>query len=1360
MAFTPRRPARARPALAVLATLVAGLGLVFVFEPASAVAQPAPTKGFHADPALNRLALAIAQGPDGRVWIGSWDGLYVYDGYTLTRFVGRAGDALEFPRGSVSSLLLDDRGRLWVGHQLGLIVVDPLEDTVDRVYRHDPSDPRSLALGSVMALHQDEAGRIWLGILNWPDEGAGGLLRLDEDESGFTAWRHDDTDPSSLTHNRVRTIVEDSNGDLWVGTWQGLNRMREDGSGFDRYRHDPADPASLSYDDVKKVHEDAAGNLWVVTIGGGLDRYDPARNAFVHVPGAGDPFLMSVVEDDSGRLWLGSLNGDVCILDPGAAELRTVDLGPAAVGVDRINALAITDDHVLWVGGETVAKGFGRTLRLDLQAPEIVVHPAGDVDAIYEGPGGEIWMSSDSRLLRWDPGADAPRAYDCPGVGPPAEDEWLGTILPAPDGTLWLGQWDADLGLCRLDPEADSVTAIAATGHGGPPLRWVSALAWMDDRLWLVARGSLLELDPSSGDVEVRRTAGVKRLPGRWALETDAAGDLWFATLTGDLARIRRGGTELEWHRGVVPHLDGTDFAEVNALRARPSGGLWIATNGFGLCEFDPAHDACTRTFGAGAGLPSDYVMDAIEGPDGRLWVATAEAITEIDLGSGAARELPLPRAVVGSRLRARSGLHTRSGALYFGTSTGAVSFRPERATGNTAAPRMRLTRVEMAGGNSADPRRLAAAGAGPLEVSGSRNDVAFEYVGIHYADPSANRYEYRLDGLDEDWRDVGAERRARFSSLAPGDYEFRVRAASANGVWSDEAVLPFRVLAPWWRQSWALALWALLAAAGLVALREVQARRRRYAMALQREQAEARRLSDLAATRSRLFANLSHEYRTPLSLILGQIESARADAATASGDDGARKLEMAGRQTRELQRLTDQLLELSRLESGALELNWRDGDLSAVARSCVAAFHSAAAAGGIELRLEAPDAPIEVRYDADRLRRVINNLIANALKFTPEGGGVVVRLQVKDGQAVLSVSDTGSGIPADARDRIFDRFYRVPTLSGDASGVPGTGIGLALVRELVELHGGTITVESEVGVGSDFEVRLPLLSTQVDAAESASPAGGTDGDDGDLAGEADESAAGPPIILVVDDHADMRAFLRQELSAYRVEEAADGVEGRARALDLIPDLIITDLVMPEMDGYDLVRGLREDERTSHVPIIMLTGRSSDDARIAGLETGVDDYLPKPFNARVLRSRVENLLELRRMLRARFAGEVLLKPEEVAATSLDQKFLERVSRTIEERMSDNSFTVEELASAVAMSRSQLHRKLTALLDQSPGALIRGMRLQRAADLIRSGSRTLSQIAFDVGFSDQAHFIRAFRRQYDCTPSEYRDREPE
>jgi DNA-binding response OmpR family regulator len=271
-------------------------------------------------------------------------------------------------------------------------------------------------------------------------------------------------------------------------------------------------------------------------------------------------------------------------------------------------------------------------------------------------------------------------------------------------------------------------------------------------------------------------------------------------------------------------------------------------------------------------------------------------------------------------------------------------------------------------------------------------------------------------------------------------------------------------------------------------------------------------------------------------------------------------------------------------------------------------------------------------------------------------------------------------------------------------------------------------------------------------------PTAGAADDDG--AGEADEAASGPPIILVVDDHADMRAFLRQELAAYRVEEAADGAEGRARAFDLIPDLIITDLVMPEMDGYDLVRQLREDARTSHVPIIMLTGRSSDDARIAGLETGVDDYLPKPFNARVLRSRVDNLLELRRMLRARFAGEVLLKPEEVAATSLDQKFLERVSRTIEERMSDNSFTVEELASAVAMSRSQLHRKLTALLDRSPGALIRGMRLQRAADLIRSGSRTLGQIAFDVGFSDQAHFIRAFRRQYDCTPSEYRDREPE
>lgn len=319
-----RRFVHAVPALALL-TLVVPL-----LAPVTALAQPAPTAGFYTDPALTRPMLAIAQGTDGRVWFGSWDGLYVYDGYQVRRFVGRPGDTAPFPRGSVSSLMFDVDGRLWVGHQLGLVLVDPVGDRVERVYRHDPDDPRSLEPGQVMALHQDRAGRIWVGVLNWPDPGAGGLFRLDADEHGFEAWSHDPVDPSSLTHNRVRTIAEDSNGDLWVGTWQGLNRLLADGSGFDRYVHDPADPSSLAYDDVKALHADALGNLWVATIGGGLDRYDPATDGFVHVPHAGDPHLMDLVEDDRGWLWVATLDGELAVLERGAAALRVVEPGPAA----------------------------------------------------------------------------------------------------------------------------------------------------------------------------------------------------------------------------------------------------------------------------------------------------------------------------------------------------------------------------------------------------------------------------------------------------------------------------------------------------------------------------------------------------------------------------------------------------------------------------------------------------------------------------------------------------------------------------------------------------------------------------------------------------------------------------------------------------------------------------------------------------------------------------------------------------------------------------------------------------------------------------------------------------------------------
>ena len=1338
--------------------------------------------GFRVDPNLTEAIAAIVQGPDGRVWLGTEFGLYVYDGYEAEAFRGERGSAEPFPPGAVRALLLDGRDRLWVGHGTGLVLIDPIEGRVEKIYRHDPADPRSLGAGEVTSLHEDREGRLWVGVLSWALPEAGGLHRLDETSGAFRRFTHDPADPVSLSHNRVRTILEDSGGSVWVGTWGGLNRLRPGTDRFVRYLHDPADPTSLAYDDVKQLYEDASGTLWVATIGGGLDRYDPETDAFVHVPSPGSDYLTSVLGDETGRLWVTTLDDGLFVLRPETRALERLHLGDDPDRGPPLSTLAITADRVLWVAGLASEYGVGRTWRLDLEAPELTVRTLGPVRAVREGRGGEIWMGNGQRLLRWDRRTDELGSFACPGAGPPNDQHWLSSIVVDPEGTVWFGYWDPGSGLCRLAPGEATPRRVRPAGAGLRALDWISDMAWSDGRLWIVSAGRLVALDPASGELAVIDPAsGDARAsphPAVQRVTADAEGDLWYATADGRLLRRGAGGGEIESFDGAAVRRAAAGAAPVTSLRPGRRGTIWIVAAGAGACAFDPESGECRPASQGADGRSDERMMDVIEDGAGRMWVVSVADITEVDPETGLLRTLPKPPSAGASRFSRGAAEAGADGDLYFGTSSGILTFRGAGAAGNPRPPATRITGAETIGDGGVEVTRVGGAAAEELELPSGRGDVTVRYAALHYADPEANRYEYRLDGLDEAWRSAGGERRARYTNLSAGSYLFRVRAASANGVWGDEAIFGFRILAPWWRQGWALALWTALALAGGIAVATVARRRRAFAARLADERREARRSRELAGAKSRLFADLAHEFRTPLALILGQIRAVREGS-----EAGTDRLDMAARQTRELRRLTDEMLELSRLEAGALDLDLRLRDLVPLIRGCVADFERAAEDAGVSLRLETPDQAIRASFDADRMRRITSNLLSNALKYTPEGGAVVVRVRApagagssgvvparahpsggepeqrdagteRDDAILISVEDTGVGIPAETLDHVFDRFYRVP--GARRSAVRGTGIGLALVRELVELHGGTISVASGDGTGTRFDIRLPPPPlaeaapdrTERGAAEPAEPVG--------PAGPATNGrGAEKSLVLVVEDHADMRAFLRQELAeAHEVVEAADGATGLERATELVPDLVITDVMMPELDGYELVRRLRQDERTSHIPIVMLTGRTSEESRIAGLESGVDEYLAKPFSARVLRSRVDNLLELRRLLRSRYAGEIWLRPEDVEAPSIDQKFLGRVAEIIEERMSDRAFSVEELASAVHMSRSQLHRKLTALLGKSPGSLIRGMRLERAAGLIRSGSRTLGQIAYETGFSDQAHFSRSFKRHFGCPPSEW------
>ncbi len=564
------------------------------------------------------------------------------------------------------------------------------------------------------------------------------------------------------------------------------------------------------------------------------------------------------------------------------------------------------------------------------------------------------------------------------------------------------------------------------------------------------------------------------------------------------------------------------------------------------------------------------------------------------------------------------------------------------------------------------------------------------------------------------------------------------------------------------------LAILAILVVAAVFQLlrnREIL-RKRKAELALQLEQSEAEKLRELDRLKSNFFANVSHEFRTPITLILSPLDQLLD--GTFRGDQ-RRYFQIMRRNAQRLLQLVNQLLDLSRLESGRMHLQLAESDLAAFVRALAWSFESLASRKQIAFDVQTPAEPVVAWFDRDKVEKILTNLLTNAFKFTPEEGAVGVQLAVENGQAMLSVRDTGIGIPAAQLAHIFERFYQVnqtPFSDTEAGPALGTGIGLALIKELVDLHGGQIRVESQEGKGSTFTVLLPLAKDMLPAGanivtlppEPDAPLRTADTRPVERKTGAtllESTGAGRlPVVLIVEDNTDVRNYVREQLAGqYQLHEASNGRIGLERAIETVPDLIITDIMMPEMDGVSLARRLKSDERTSHIPLILLTAKADQEEKLEGLETGADAYLTKPFDVRELRVRIRQLIEQREKLQAKYRQSALFAPQKVDIPSMDDAFLHKVREAIEANLDDETFSVIELSQQVSMSRSQLHRKLKALTGYGPNEIIRHIRLERARQLLEQKVGTVSEVAFRVGFNSLAYFSKCFSEHFGYMPSQ-------
>ncbi|OGU70527.1 MAG: hypothetical protein A2V93_02815 [Ignavibacteria bacterium RBG_16_34_14] len=526
-------------------------------------------------------------------------------------------------------------------------------------------------------------------------------------------------------------------------------------------------------------------------------------------------------------------------------------------------------------------------------------------------------------------------------------------------------------------------------------------------------------------------------------------------------------------------------------------------------------------------------------------------------------------------------------------------------------------------------------------------------------------------------------------------------------------------------------------------------------------KQAEATRLRELDAVKTNIYTNITHEFRTPLSIIIGLAEQL-TDNPKIKLDEG---LQIIKRNGKSLLRLISQMLDLSKLEAKAMPANLFQGDIIGYLKYIIESFESLAQSKKINLNFTTEIDQLIMDFDTEKMMQIVSNLLSNSIKFTPEGGDIYLliskEISNKTDQLNIKVRDTGIGIPADKLPNIFDRFYKVDIDSTIKAG--GTGIGLALTKELVTLLNGKINVESELSKGTEITITLPItnksklkhdtdlthllpdISTFIPETNRES-----------IKQEEDtEIIKDLPILLIVEDNLDVIRYLKSLLvTSYNVYTAMNGREGLDKALELIPDIVISDVMMPEMDGFKLCEKLKTDERTSHIPVILLTARSSDMSKLEGLETGADDYLIKPVNAKELLIRIINLIEQRRRLRERFSKDVTLSPKDIAVTSADQRFLEKAIEIVEKEMKEPDFSVEQFSKEVGMSTSQLYRKIHALTNQTPVEFIRTFRLKRAASLLNQKFGNVAEIAFEVGFNNLSYFAKCFRELFGKSPSEY------
>ncbi|QPH40838.1 hybrid sensor histidine kinase/response regulator transcription factor [Pedobacter endophyticus] len=1301
--------------------------------------------------------IAIAQDSTGLIWLGTRQGLNRYDGHHFKTYKHDPKIAGSISNGEITSILTDTKGTIWVGTTAGLNRYNEKTDDFQLI--------KGLSSKGIEVVYQDRNKQIWVGTLN-------GLNLLTSDKSDrFKTFRfgNQPNDPA----NSIYAIFKAKNGEVWVGTGNGIFTINLKNGKYECRKMHFRQALPSNY--VTALTADDAGNIWIGTANG-LCRYHPLSGSMqVFFHDNSNPHslihndIREVVANPNGQLWVGTQDG-LSILNPKNLRFVNYQHDPEinnTISHNSIHSIFIDRNKNTWVG--TYFGGVNmvypvttkfKVYRNSRFTPSI----SGNViSAMVEDSQHNLWIGTEGGGLNYyNRKTNSFKSYKTNSEDPNSISSNLIKMMVSEgrgSNRLIIGTHRGGLNI--FDPATGRFQHVKNVKNSAGAIGSAEIVALQVDRrgtVWVGSQNGLTTLRQQNGKYPAQTTKSTldRYLVNKTIqhLFEDSRGDLWIGTNAG-LYRfnfITKQFTQFyrdETREGKLQ----SDY--INCIAENSAGHILIGTYFGGLSIYHPKTNQF-KTYTEHNGLINNNVLSVVEDEKQNLWISTANGLSELNPATGRFRNYTKSDGLAGNEFNARSYFKDSRGEIFLGGINGLTSFYPRDIQLNKYVSPLILTELKLFNQPvqvNGDDGLLRAPinDSKKLVFKHNQNHFTIEFALLNFVKPDKNKYGYFLAGYDREWN-YTATPSATYTNLPAGKYRFLVKATNNDGIPGKavsvtEVIIKPAVWATWW--AYLLYFIAFSAILFLVV-------RFLFLRAL------LKRTKDIQQMKLRFFTNVSHEIRTPLTLILGPLE--RLLKSSHNLPEIHQQVVPIKQNADRLMRLINELMDFRKTETGNLRLYAAKQDIVNFVHEIYQSFSQLAESRNITYTFVAKVASTEIWFDKTQMEKVFFNLLSNAFKFTKNNGSIRILITEDQDVVCIEVRDNGVGIPEHSRDKLFSDFFQV-----ESPGVAhiGSGIGLALSKSIVNAHHGNLLLKSKP-------------ETEFEAGDTCFTVVLKKGNNGlETANEKEHAAHNhslyspvlPPetvvnettsakypnkeTVLIVEDNAEIRQLLQTTLGAfYQVLESEDGKNGWEMASTHIPDLIVCDVMMPVMDGLELCKQLKNDVRTAHIPVILLTARAAHAQQVSGLETGADSYITKPFSVELLLLNVKNLLQSRANMRRKFSEQVTLQPQDVTVNTVDHKFIINAIKCIEDRMTDQDFGVYELAKEVGMSQPVLYKKIRAITDLSVNDFIKSIRLKKAAVLLESKIHNVSEVAYLVGFNDAKYFSREFKKQYGYTPKAY------